>query len=104
MRLDAVITAAVAIASSLLLLSLYMRASMAYVGAWECYRRALVIAADAARSVSMDTPPSPPDGWRIEVFYANKTLTYGEAFRVRCWAYTITSEGGEVVLIKVEGG
>jgi len=97
-RVDAVLVTAIAVASSVLLLALYARLTAAYVLAADCYARALQVARDAAQALAAGLRPSPPQGWQVEVVYANGTaLRYGSLARERCRAYAIAGDGALVI-------
>jgi hypothetical protein len=95
-RVDAALVALAAAAASLLLLSLYARFKPAYAGAYDCYRRALEIASDAAGR--WPSPPNPPQGWQVLAIYPNGTaLQYGSLARERCRAYAVAGDGALIV-------
>jgi len=95
------LTALAAALAALLLLSLYTRFEQAYAGAYECYRQAFQVAADAKARVEAGSRPDPPRGWLLEVVYADGTvLRYGSLARERCRAYVIAGNG---VLIVARG-
>ena len=98
MRVDAALVAMAAALASLLLLSLYARLQPAYAGAFDCYSQALKVAADAKARIDSGAQPSPPQGWLVEVLYANGTvLRYGSLARERCRAYAIAGSGALIV-------
>jgi hypothetical protein len=97
-RVDAALVALAAAAASLLLLSLYARFKPAYAGAYDCYRRALEVAAEARARLDAGSTPNPPQGWQVLVIYANGTaLQYGSLARERCRAYAVAGDGALII-------
>jgi hypothetical protein len=97
-RVDAALVALAAAAASLLLLSLYARFKPAYAGAYDCYRRALEVAAEARARLDAGSTPNPPQGWQVLVVYANGTTkSFGSLARERCRAYAVAGDGALIV-------
>ena len=97
-RVDAALVALAAAAASLLMLSLYARFKPAYAGAYDCYRQALEVAAEARARLDAGLTPSPPQGWQVLAVYPNgTTLQYGSLVRERCRAYAVAGDGALIV-------
>ncbi|MEM2187113.1 MAG: hypothetical protein QXT37_09055 [Thermofilaceae archaeon] len=105
MRVDALLVVAATVLAAMLLLSFYARGSRAYTLAFDCYARALEVAGQAAQNITLAgwSGVRPPSGFTIVLRYPDGRVLSRGGSRGRCYAYTLVSVNGTLLLVEAKG-
>ncbi|MEM1696754.1 MAG: hypothetical protein QXG48_05895 [Thermofilaceae archaeon] len=105
MRVDALLAVVAAVLAAALLLSFYARSSWAYSLAFDCYSRALEAANLAAKNLTLAgwSGVRPPSGFTIVLRYPDGRVLSRGVGRGRCYAYTVVSVNGTLLLVEAKG-
>lgn len=93
-----------AVLASLLLLHFYSRSTAAYTFSFDCYARALEVANQVARNLTLGwSSVKPPAGFSVILRYPDgETLSRGGG-RDSCYAYALVSVNGTLLLVEARG-
>ena len=105
MRVDALLVVAATVLAAALLLHFYARGSRAYTLAFDCYARALEVAGQAAQNLTAAgwSSVKPPAGYRVILHYPDSGVLSKGGGRGRCYAYTLVSVNGTLLLVEAKG-